>query len=363
MLRSEEAFDLILFGDGKTQDEGSLESCLQRYRRIPHAGTAAKLRVRSRRERALQLQGADGQSERTCALPASVGLEASLTLRSFRVEGFLAGLSESVEIVRWPKKIPARLLSLTIERASAVAADERPGPLTPEAAARRLLSELGHGGGASLAHGIYDGPLEDVVQPNLFENATAAVVMAVVSADAEGRLQPSAALVLRAAHAIGRGDPEGSPARVVVFLLAPTREDLQRRALAQLAPTHQGTVIVLPSENLEIVRGELLIEGWRELLREPGSEIARSEANGARNAVVEPPERVPHVVVGEPWAEDAFSLLCVHFGQPEQVALRVRQLAWSEGEIICTSSHAGGKLSAAASRPCRRRDGLGFLGE
>src|SRR5207245_6381938 len=140
----------------------------------------------------LRLASADGRSVRVRSLPAAVGIEAGIPLRPYRLDGYLAGLGQAVECVRWPKKVPARTVVLRATAAGPSQQEEQPQPLLPAAAAQRLLVNLGHGG-TSFAPSAFDGPIEDVDRPGLAQAASSIRAVGVISADADGRLQPSAA--------------------------------------------------------------------------------------------------------------------------------------------------------------------------
>lgn len=344
VVHSDKKYDLILCGESKNHDEGVAGQLVARLLGLAHAGAAHRVSVRALHAEAVAvLEDNAGVCLGRRVLPVSVAVEAGQPLRSFRIEGFLGGLSKSVEIVRWPKKVPARSLSLEVMSARA-AASEQTHALKPTEAAERLLRTLGQGG-TSFAHGCFAGPLPDVDRPDFVENDSTYAIMAIVAADGDGRLQPTAPLVVRAAHEIAGNAAETSAARVVTLLLTSTQENVQRRALAQLESCHRGSVVLVAAERLD-ARNELMIAACRELLEGRVERNIPSSASSTATAFRELPKSVVRVVVGEPWTEDVFATLCTRSGQVEQVAMRVRSMAFSEGEIVCTSTHASGKLAA-----------------
>lgn len=345
VLRAEPTFDLLVHGDSQSQDEGLVGRLVAALLEIPHAGTTARLSVQASRDNALaSLVNIDGRIGRRRELPMAVGIEGGLLLRSFPIEGFLAGLSKAVETVRWPKKVPARSLGFSVADAAPTAAEAQPQPLVPLEAARQLLDALGQGG-APAAHGAFHGPIEDVAAPAIIAQLGSGSVLAVVAADADGRLQPTAGSVMRAAHLVARGAYDDSAAPVVALLLAPASEDRQRRALAQLAACHRGTILVLAADGYAHVRDWWFTDIWDQLYSQDGNARPGGPGNGER-----PPtalaRRAPRVVFGESWSDDALARLGSRSGQLEQIALRVRRLACAAGEIVCDSSRANGKLAA-----------------
>lgn len=325
VLRNEPAFDLILGGGSSDDEEGLLAPLTAAHLGVPYDGSAAEMFMETPTE--MRLVGIDGK-ERTRNLPAAVAVEAKLPLRSFTLPDFLTHLAKPIEMHRWPKKIAARPIVLSAQAATpTTAAEEQPLPLTPREAAHRVLVRAGRGAAGALAP--YDGPMEDVAEPTLFENlSTAGAVLAVVSADAEGHLQPTAHAVVKAARVLaGTNTAVVRPlalARPAVLLLAPAVEELQRRALAQLLEWHNGDVVLVPvADAAPEVKGRFLAECWP---------FAR--------------ERF-HAIVGEAWAESAFAALAAQAGEGAVLALRVRRLALSEpGKLTLETGRLRGKLLA-----------------
>src|SRR5262249_27392105 len=176
---------------------------------VLHVGTGAHLAVQTTEGNgSLLVMSADGKQQRVRSLPAAVGIEAGEELRRFTVAGYLAGLSKSVEVVRWPRPVPARAEPF-LEGAQPVArsgGDESPHPLSPEQAAERVLDEMGLRGTAAAAE-PFDGAIEDVQHPALLETNFSAgeSVVAVLAAEVDGRLQAGAAGAVRAALTLAAG--------------------------------------------------------------------------------------------------------------------------------------------------------------
>jgi electron transfer flavoprotein alpha subunit len=335
LLKPEKPFDLILFGDGGSQEEGLLGRLLAANLGMP-ALTATRLGVQSDTDASvLHLHDREGRSPRQHALPAAVGLEAGAPLRSYRMSDALAGLAKNVEVVRWPKKMPARELTLTAQTAATASGEEAPQPLAPAQAAQQVLDKLGLGG-TSFAHATFEGSIEDVAQP-----VAPPAMVAVIAADAEGRLQPSALAVVKAARLAAAQN--GMP-RILTVLLAPVREELQRRALGQLRLGGPGDVVLVPTESVQQVRSELFNTLGLQLF---GWDSGTSERRGIAYPPLEDREAwAAKVIIGEPWAEPAFAALAARAPRPHQLAARVRHLVVADGELVCETSRANGKLAA-----------------
>src|SRR5205807_718761 len=127
---------------------------------------------------------------RTRSLPSAVAIDAGLTLRPFTVAGYLAGLDKTVEIERWPKRVPARpvLLQEGLEELDKSGPGKPPQPLTPRAAARLTRHQMGLGSDPGAAAQPFLGTIEDVAYPTIPD----AAVVAVLLADVEGQLHIAA---------------------------------------------------------------------------------------------------------------------------------------------------------------------------
>jgi alkylation response protein AidB-like acyl-CoA dehydrogenase/flavin-dependent dehydrogenase/ferredoxin-like protein FixX len=338
------AFDLILGGSGEPgSEEGLVARLTAEALGVPHAGKASRLAVRKMETEAeLVLLDANGRPERTWRLPSAAAIDAGVPLRPFTVAGYLAGLEKAVDIERWPKQVPIRsALLLEGIHSTDRAAEEPPHPLTPLDAARLTRAQLGLGGPVAGSQ-MFDGAIEDVAVPTFPD----AGIVAILRADAEGGLQPTAQTVLRAAHLLAAGES----ADLAVLLLAPQSEPQQRRALAQVLELFSGPVMLLAAgvENgVPEVQNRLLEESWSLLTTQP------------------------RAVVGEPWTEAAFAALSRPLtlpSPPEEArvtdstlsprggegrvrgrsrgvaALRIRRIAFEEHTLVVESIRARGKL-------------------
>jgi alkylation response protein AidB-like acyl-CoA dehydrogenase/electron transfer flavoprotein alpha subunit len=335
VLKAGPAFDLVLGGSrGADDEEGLVARLTAKMLGVPFTGSAVRLAVRATETEAeVRLAGADSRSPKSWALPAALTVEAGLPLRPFTTAGYLAGLAKVVEVERWPKKVAPQAASFVEETLAetSVATEEAPRPLTPLEAAGRVLRELGRGTGVGSAHHVYEGQIEDVVDPAGRDHG----VWAVLAADAEGRLLPTARSTLRAVETLA--DWQGS--EPAVLLIAPEREEAQRRALGQLLESFRGTVVLLGGA--DAVRsteeaGRVLLQSWSAL------------APTAR------------LVVGEPWAESAWATLAGRRQQTSEVSktsevwaliLRVRRLAVAGEEAVLETGRAGGKLRVRQTLP------------
>ncbi|MBV9122975.1 MAG: acyl-CoA dehydrogenase family protein, partial [Planctomycetes bacterium] len=267
LLGTSPRYEVVLGGSGPGE-EGLTAKLTAEALGLPHAGTTAQLEWQAAEsETMVQLRSADG-SRRLRSLPLAVAVEAEMPLRPFTIAGYLAGLSRTVEVHRWPKQVPARrVLFLPGARGAApLAKEESTAPLSPEEAAQRLLEQLGQGGSHSVPP-PYEKSLEDVPHPDLLEaDSSSGSLLAVLAAAPEGRLQPSAATVLRAAERLALS--LGLVRKVL--LVVPPQESVQRLALGQLLEEFQGDVVVLATSAAAAppeVESRLLVECWPELTR------------------------------------------------------------------------------------------------
>jgi alkylation response protein AidB-like acyl-CoA dehydrogenase/flavin-dependent dehydrogenase/ferredoxin-like protein FixX len=318
-LGEKNGFDLVLGGVG---DAGNEEGLLARLTAgalgVPHAGKASRITVHKREAQGdLMLLDAEGRHERERPLPCALAVEPGLPLRPFTVAGYLAGLGKAVEIERWPRRVAVRsvLLEAALAGPDAVVSEESPNPLSPADAARLTRQQMGLEEGLVAAANIYEGTIEDVACPAVPDGG----VLAVLRTDGRARLQPAAQRVLRAALLVAAGENAG----LTVLLLVPKSEESQRRALAEVLPLSDGTVILLTiggEDNSPEVSGRLLQDSWSLL------------------------KTLPRVVLGEAWAEEAFMALS-RIGRPRGVAaLRIRRLVLQENEVSLESFRARGKL-------------------
>jgi alkylation response protein AidB-like acyl-CoA dehydrogenase/flavin-dependent dehydrogenase/electron transfer flavoprotein alpha subunit/electron transfer flavoprotein alpha/beta subunit/ferredoxin-like protein FixX len=325
VLGTDRAFDLIL---GATGDKGSADGLVARLTAealgIRHAGTGAHLAVQAADGNgSVLLATVDGKHERVRSLPAAVGIEAGQVLRRYTVAGYLAGLSKSVEMVRWPRNIAARAEAFLegAQMAARPSGEESPQPLSPEQAAECVLDDMGLRGSAAAVE-PFEGAIEDVQHPALLETnlSSAGSVVAVLAAEADGRLQAGAAGTVRAARTLAAG--LGATAKVLL-LLGP-EEETQRRALGHLRQWFAGDTVLMvvsPAVASPEVRTRLLAESWPEL------------------AVT------PRVVVGEPWTESAFAARACRPGRNDTLALRVRRVDWEDSRLVLQTARSGNKLA------------------
>jgi alkylation response protein AidB-like acyl-CoA dehydrogenase/flavin-dependent dehydrogenase/electron transfer flavoprotein alpha/beta subunit/ferredoxin-like protein FixX len=320
-----ERFDLLLGGAGPADGaDGTVALLTAAALDLPPAGRTAQLAVRATDSEAqVLLLAADGQGQRVRSLPAAVTVEAGLTLRPFSVQGYLDGLAKTLTAESWPAGATPRAVQFLEgeQTATAGSAEQPTGPLTPQDAARRVLGEIGLDGARSAPQEVFSGPLDDVAQPDL----THAGVVAVLAAEADGRLAPTARPVVQAARLLA-----DDPATVPALVLVPDAEEAQRRAAGQVLALGQPRVVLVTAprgESSPEVRSRLLRECW------PGLRMTQG------------------VVVGEPWADPAFAALGQREGQASLIALRVRRLVREKGEVVLETAGAGGKLRVRQAVP------------
>lgn len=324
VLGEKAAFDLVLGGNGATgTEEGLLARLTAEALGIPHAGTAAHLGVqKTQGDGEALLVDAGGGGQRVRPLPAAVAIEAGLPLRPFTVAGYLAGLRKTVEIERWPKSVPIRSVLLQPGLQDSRTIEEPPHPLTPLEAARLTRAQIGLGSVVAAGASSFTGTIEEIPSPPSFDGR----IVAVVRADAEGELQPTAQVALRAGRLLAayeNGD-------LTILLLAPQSEESQRRALGYVLESTSGGVVLLPIErqapSTESI-GRLLKESWPLLTT------------------------APRAVVGEPWAEAAFAALSRRGPSGGAALLRVRRMVPEENGILLESFRARGRLRVQQTLP------------
>jgi electron transfer flavoprotein-quinone oxidoreductase len=324
VLRPAARFDLILGGAGSPGDEGVLARLTAEALGVDCAGSADALTLRwNDQEADAELSSSDGP-RRIRPLPLAVLIEPSVPLRPFTTGGYLASLVRSVEAERWPKRVPPRPLVFAAGTEPAPQAEEAPRPLDPAGAAHQLLHELGLGGESAAPLTTYEGAIEDITQPAF----AADTAVAIVAADADGRLSASASAVVHASHQL-------SPAaglEPAILLLVPADEPAQRRAVARLRDWSSAALVLLhlgdeaAGASVEL-RSRLLADAWR-----------------AANLQ-------PRLLLAEPWAESAVARLAERAGGPMEVALRVRQVEVGDDRLVLETSRAGGKLRARQTLP------------
>jgi electron transfer flavoprotein-quinone oxidoreductase len=311
-------FDLVLGGSGASGDEGLLARLTAEGLGVSCAGQAARLILRKTDTEAdLLLSDGEGKQLRIRSLPAAVSVEAGVSLRPFTIAGYLAGLARAVELERWPRRVKAHTVGFAGGAQAPAAATEEPArALSPLEAARYTLGQIGLGN-ASTALQPFEGVIETIALPSLSEGS----VVAVLASDADGRLQPAAALVLRAASLLAAAEGTG----VTSLVLVPEADEVQRRAAAQVGEYLTSDLIlvaVLKTPGVHDVKSRLLRECWSHLPNQP------------------------RMVVGEPWAEEAFAALCRREGHAGRALLRVRRLVVEEGQVVVETTRVGGKLRA-----------------
>jgi alkylation response protein AidB-like acyl-CoA dehydrogenase/flavin-dependent dehydrogenase/electron transfer flavoprotein alpha subunit/ferredoxin-like protein FixX len=316
VLGSGVTYDLVLGGDGEGED-GLTARLTAELLGMSFLGRARRVGIRATNgEAEALLVRPDGRQMVARPLPGVVAVEAGVTLRPFGVAGYLAGLARTVDLERWPAQVVAPRGGLVAGGVTApVHAEEAPGPLDPAQAARRLLRDLGRGAEGPTVPRAYGGPIAEVAQPTGLEGG----VIAMLAADSQGRLAPTANAVLHAGQAIAEACGTG----LAVLLVAAPNEETQRRALARLAEAFQGPAVLLvqPEQDLAAdVRGQVLAECWPALAT------------------------APDAVVAEPWAEPTLARLATRAGEAHLLHLRVRRVVREATQLAFETVRAGGKL-------------------
>jgi alkylation response protein AidB-like acyl-CoA dehydrogenase/flavin-dependent dehydrogenase/electron transfer flavoprotein alpha subunit/ferredoxin-like protein FixX len=333
VVREGTAPDLIL-GGGISGQEGVVVRLLAASLSVPFAGTAAHVALRATTaEGSVVLAGADANQQRVRSLPTAVALEPGPALRTYTVQGYLAGLAKPVEMLTWPAGVPAQALTFTPAGPIGKAASGKLAPraLSPAEASRLVLDTVGFSTGAGRASsGRSESPdngsepvFEEVAQPTfaLSERNKTARVVAVLGTDADGRLGPGAGQTMAAARLLSAS--LGTSTRPGVLLVVGGGQAVERRAALEVARAFAPPVVtMLPvdaAQTSDEIRNRILSECL----------------NGIPFAAL----------VGEPWTDGAVAALAM--ARPgDVVALRVQHLAASGGALIIETAHGRGKLRA-----------------
>ncbi len=340
-----EPFDLVLTGAGAGDSaEGLLGRLAGEALGLPFAGQAPHLAVRAGADGdSLLLAGADGGGQRVRSLPAVVAVEPGSPLRTFTVDGYLAGLTRTVETVPWPPGVEVVHVTFLGTGQAAASSEVAPRPLLPHEAGQMVLETAGvHAAGATRGRAGAPAPgqatftIEDTDDPSLFRQGQGAPprVVAVLAAEAGGRLRPTAARTLDAARFVAQFVPGG--AETAVLLLAPPEEAAQRLALTEVLSLSPADVCLLVAEGIDTsdeVRARILAECW---IAKPGT---------------------PAAVVAEPWAEAALATLAARSGHVDPIVLRVRALDREQGLLLAETARQGNlrvrwPLTPAAGGTC-----------
>ncbi|HEV3443977.1 MAG TPA: FAD-binding protein, partial [Gemmataceae bacterium] len=313
------AFDLVLGGWGEAgSSEGACARLLAAALSLPHAGKAGHVVVRKDDAAAVaSAYDASGRRNWECALPAALAVEAGLPLRSFCMNSYLGGLASAVEVERWPKNLAAHKIFFA-NRPSAVelqAVDAPSGSLTPQEAAEVMLERLGISGNPTEPVQPFTGAIDDIVLPPDLDDG----VVALLSSDAQGRLEPSAMATLAAARLVAGVESAGAFALVSV----PADETSQRRLVRQVRQEFAGTIILLVSgegEHSPQTDSRMLSDCWALLTSQP------------------------RLVVGGPWAEDLLVSLSRKGDRADPAVLRVRRLDLEEDRLIVETARNRGRL-------------------
>jgi alkylation response protein AidB-like acyl-CoA dehydrogenase/electron transfer flavoprotein alpha subunit/electron transfer flavoprotein alpha/beta subunit/ferredoxin-like protein FixX len=320
LFQAELPFDLIVGPTGKAgNEEGLTARMLAADWNVRCAGSAEQLAIEVDRTGGKIVLADGGGNPRVRPLPAAATIQGGLGLRAFTMSGYLAAAGKAVEVVRWPKRVEVRGVTLaentTSERAAGT--DQRTSALSPQEAAQRLRQEIGFTG-TSVAVDAYQGAIESVSYPSgLEDRPPAGTVVAVLGTDPSGRLHGTAPTLLRAASLVANC----VDAALVILLVTSRHEESWRRALGQLNPLVHAEVVLLAADLEETaaeLRSRLLMDTWPSLTHPP------------------------RALIGEPWVEDAWISLAAPKGQP--LALRIHGLEEEDGQLSAQTRRAGGNL-------------------
>ncbi len=309
------SFDLVLGGTSDGGEEGLLARLTAESLGVPFQGRAAEVILHAGKDENTVHLISQGFA-RARPLPCALAMEAGLPLRSFTMQGFLAGLTHSLQIHRWPSDLVPRPVRLLGAGGTPSTQTERPPhPLTPTEAAAHLLELLGLQGGGAAATS-YEGP---IVETESFDSF-APHVLAVLAADDQGKLGTGAPVVLETAARIA----QGSKGHSAVLLLTSAEESSQRHGIAQVLQCYQGPIVLLPLPEgcgSPEVRSRLLQDAWEGL------------------------PRAVRLIVGEAWTEEVFARLSRRKGRADPLAVRVHRVEMQAGRIVVETRRLQGKVT------------------
>jgi electron transfer flavoprotein-quinone oxidoreductase len=312
----EEHFDLVLGGLSGSDEEGLVAVLTGELLGIPFAGSACQLKVQKDAANcSLLLLGQQPDEAHARSLPATVSVEAGISLRGFTMSGFLDGQARAVEMERWPKIVePCLIRFMAPDEASTGTVSEAPQSLTAPQAAEFLMKELQLVSGDTGDGQLFSGNMSRLEEPSLVADS----ILAVLAATGEGQLSSAAGMVLRAARQLSSA--EDLP--IDVMIMVPGGEIAQRRAAAQVLQQVNGNIILVECQRA-LADARIMGMVLRQTL--PGL--------GTKH----------RAVLGEPWCEDAFAALG-RIGCQDRMALRVSRLGRGSGESYLETRRAGGKL-------------------
>ncbi|HEV3079406.1 MAG TPA: acyl-CoA dehydrogenase family protein, partial [Gemmataceae bacterium] len=319
VLAEGKAFDLVLGGWGEAgSSEGACARLLAAGLGLPHAGKAGHLVVCKDDAAAVAAAyDASGRRNWECALPVALAVEAGLPLRSFCMNSYLGGLASAVEVERWPKNLAAHKI-LFANRTSTVepqAVDAPSASLTPQEAAEVMLDRLGISGNPTEPVQPFTGAIDELALPPDLDDG----VVALLSSDAQGRLEPSAMAVLAAVRLVAGIESAGAFALVSVA----ADETSQRRLVRQVRQEFTGAIILAVSgegERSPQTDSRVLSDCWALLTSQP------------------------RLVVGGPWAEDLLLSLARKGDRADPAVLRVRRLDLEEDRLAVETARNRGRL-------------------
>jgi alkylation response protein AidB-like acyl-CoA dehydrogenase/ferredoxin-like protein FixX len=319
-------FDLVLGAAGSPgEEQGLIAKISAAALGVAPLGAANEFFIdmaENKNTSSIYLRDADARIVRKGMLPAFVAVSAGLGLRPFMVCDYLGGLARNIEIVRWPKNLPARSIALIAHASAEPAAvsAEQPRPLSARDAAAHLIQELGVNSTA-IASGSFEGAIESVALPTLLASQGGSMppVLAVVGIEESGRLRAGAVPVLMAGRILSA--LQRAPLKIVA--LAPPEQSDQRHAIRRILDLATGDVLLISTstdtESPEL-RSRLLSECWSEMKFQPSA------------------------VVGEAWAEEAFIKLSQTESADTIALLRLKSLHTENGRLIIETSDAAGRL-------------------
>jgi electron transfer flavoprotein alpha subunit len=271
---------------------------------------------------------AEGQRPRP--LPAAVSVEAGAAVRPFTVQGYLDALGREVEVVPWPAGVEAAAVTFLAagpRQAGPAPAAARPEALQPWQASRLVLEAAGLDKAGPVLRAAERGPadggpvaIQEADRPFFAAEGGAGRVLAVLAAEADGALRPTAEAVVQAARLAAQAAASAGEAGVLV--LVPDDRRAQQETAAELAALAPLPAVLVPvaAGAPEEVRARLLAELW------PRLGVA------------------PPAVVGEPWAEPALVALGGRALGRDRVLTRVQDLDRREGRLAAETSRLGGKV-------------------
>jgi electron transfer flavoprotein-quinone oxidoreductase len=321
-----EDYDLVLWGDeANGGDEGMSGRILAESMGISCLEPCSQLRVQvDSQQSSISVLDREGQQGKSRQLPAGVGIRAGTALRQFGTDGYMQGLSETVELIRWPKTARSRQLTVLPGTLGpqTQAAPEAAGPESPDGAAQLVLKQVGLSvGGMTRTRQVFTSDLERIEEWDLCQGVAAhqGMVLAILAGDSDGRLPPEGLNTL----AVGKRVAAALGSNLKLLVVSLEQEENQRRLVGEILESFSGEITILPRPPRlasSDSQSRFLAEAWTQIIGKPW------------------------IVLGGLWVEETFIRLASRPGTAGPLLARTRALELGGDQLFGQTQRAGGKL-------------------